>query len=222
MDLFKAFPELAQHRNPAFHARTLRLINLTGLVYDDESFYFELSDARFWGRTPTGQASIGIGTPKVRPDGATPPHEAVVRHLRKQWRCRTHIFAPGHSYLLEENGQIHVLQDVGAQIPYIFIMTAPRLGGADTPDALVQAAYLLPLAQDQIINARGSTLQIARERLSDFLTPASWELEALRKQPWVTLQQNTQPLPESAQLRPVLAVRGLRTLQQEHGSLFLD
>lgn len=222
MDSFEVFPELAQLRNPALHGRALRLINLTGLVYDDEGFYFELGDARFWGRSPTGQASIGVGTPKVRPDNTTPPHEAVVRHLRKQWRCRTHLFAPGHSYLLEENGQIHVLQDVGARIPYIFIMTAPRLGGADTPDALVQAAYLLPLAQDQTINARGNTLQIARERLSDFLAPESWELDVLRSQPWATLQQNTQPLPKSAQLRPVLAVRGLRTLQLEHSSLFLD
>jgi hypothetical protein len=222
LDLFKAFPELTQHRNPALHARTLRLINITGLVYDDESFYFELSDARFWGRTPKGQTSIGIGTPKVRPQDMVPPYETVVRHLQKQWRCHIHLFAPGHSYILDEADHIHILQDVGIYLPYIFIMTPPRLGGADTPDALVQGAYLLPLAQDQTINARVTTLKIARERLTDFLTPESWELENLRKQPWATLQQKTQPLPESAQLRPVLMVRGLRTLQQEHGSLFLD
>ncbi|MBN1246226.1 MAG: hypothetical protein JXC32_01145 [Anaerolineae bacterium] len=222
MDLFEVYPDLAEHGNSALKERTLRLINLTGFVYDDHSFYFELGESRFWGRTPAGDVSIGVGTPKVRPDSKSRPHEAVVRHLRKQWRCHTSLFAPGHSYVLEENGQVHVLREVTAHTPYFLLMTAPRLGGADVPDALVQAVYLLPLTGGHIGNASVSILRIAREGLTEFLTPESWNLPALQAQPWATLTQNGWPLPERAQLRPVLAVRGLRAIQQECGSIFFD
>lgn len=220
MDLFEVYPDLIEHSISALDTRSLRLISITGFVYDDESFYFEFGETRFWGRQSDGRVSIGVGTPKVRPDSRRLPHRAVVRHIQKQWRCDTSLFAPGHSYVLDENGQVHVLQDVAAHIPYLLVMTSPRLGGADVPDALVQAVYLLPLSGSYTHRANVNLLQIARDGLTDFLEPESWQLTDLLQQPWADLKPNGQTVPETAQLRPVLALRGLRTIQQACGSIF--
>lgn len=212
MDLFEAYPTLQTHSNAALQGRALRLINLTGFVYDDEGFYFELNDPRNWGRLSDGSVAVGIGTPKVKPNDTSPPHKAVVQHLRRHWRFQTNLYAPGHSYILDETGTVHVLPEVAANIPYFLLLTAPRLGGGEMPDALTQAVYLLPVEKGRMSDARPSILRISREGLEAFLKPESWKLVDLQKQAWATLRQNNHPLPVDALLRPVLALRGLRQL----------
>ena len=212
MDLFEAYPTLATHSNAVLQGRALRLINLTGFVYDVEGFYFELNEPRNWGRLSDGSVAVGIGTPKVKPNNTYPPHKAVVQHLRRQWRFQTNLYAAGHSYILDETGKVHVLPDVAANIPYFLLLTAPRLGGGEMPDALAQAVYLLPVEKGQMIDARPSILRISRGSLEAFLKPESWELADLQKQAWATLRQNNHPLPVDARVRPVLALRGLRHL----------
>ena len=192
--------------------RSLRLIALSGLVYDDQAFYFELGDERFWGRLPHDRVSIGVGAAKVQPDAIHPPHRALIRHLRQQWQCDVDFFPAGHAYILGEDKQIVILNDVEAATPYFFILTAPQLGGADVPDALVQAVYLLPLRRWRG-KSRQPLLQIQREALARFLEPADWELRILTTQPWATLHAVT-PLPDDARLRPVMALRGLQSLSQ--------
>ena len=87
MDLFTVFPQLTHEQNVALQARSLRLIALSALVYDDAAFYFEISDARFWGRLAHGKFAIGVGAVKVRPDPHNDPARALSRYLHKTWRC---------------------------------------------------------------------------------------------------------------------------------------
>ncbi len=210
MNLFEVFPHLGREETRVLKDRSLRLIALAGLVYDDQTFYFELGDERFWGRLPNGGVSIGVGAAKVQPDAIHPPHGALIRHLRQQWQCDVDFFPAGHAYILGEDNQIVVLNDVDAATPYFFVLTAPQLGGAEVPDALVQAVYLLPLRRWRG-KARQALLQIRREALPHFLEPADWKLSALLAQPWATLHAPS-PLPDDARLRPVLALRGLQSL----------
>ncbi len=212
MNLFEVFPHLGREETRVLRDRSLRLIALSGLVYDDQAFYFELGEERFWGRLPQGRVSIGVGAAKVQPDAVYPPHGALIRHLRQQWRCDVDFFPAGHAYILGEDKQIVVLNDVEAATPYFFVLTAPQLGGAEVPDALVQAVYLLPLRRWRG-KSHQTLLQIQREALSTFLEPADWELSALMAQPWATLHAVT-PLPDDARLRPILALRGLQSLLQ--------
>lgn len=211
MDLFEAYPQLAESASAALQRRLLRLIAVSGFVYDDEHFYFELGAPRYWGRLPGGQAAIGVGAPKVQPDGTFPPHHALVQYLRRTWRCRVGLFGPGHSYLLDDQSEIDVLHAVEAHIPYLLIFTPPRLGGAEVPDALVQAVYLFSIEQMRADRASVNLLRISRDALDTYLAPDSWPLAVLQDKPWATLLA-PDALPLNAVFRPVLALRSLRRL----------
>ena len=217
MNLFDVYPQLEREQAGVLKDRALRLIALSGLVYDEQAFYFELGESRFWGHLPDGGVAIGVGAAKVQPDATHPPHQALVRHLRQHWQCDVGLFPAGHAYILGEDKRIVVLRDVEAATPYVFILTAPQLGGSEMPDALVQAVYLLPLRRWRgnagAPRAARVLLQIQREALNRFLEPGDWALEALLEQPWATLHNaraGATPLPKAARLRPVLVLRGLQ------------
>jgi hypothetical protein len=211
MDLFEAYPQLAEKASDKLQSRSLRLIAVSGFIYDENDFYFELGAPRYWGRLPGGQVAIGVGAPKVQPDGTFPPHHAMVRYLRQTWRCRVGLFGAGHSYLLDTENKIDVLHQVETHIPYLFIFTPPRLGGAEVPDALVQAVYLFAIERIQADRAEVNLLRISRDALDAYLEPERWPLAVLQDKPWAAFL-TTDPLPTDALLRPVLALRGLRRL----------
>jgi len=216
MDLFEAFPQLST----VFQGRALRLIALSAIVYDDQAFYFESGDARLWGRLPTGEVSIGIGAAKTSPDAHNSPSKLLSRHLRKHWACEVGLFDTRHTYILDETQRqlpppITTLDNMTPEMPYLLILTPPRLGGSsDVPDALAQAVYLMPLRRWR---GKSNTrlLRIHREALGNFLANADWDLSALQAQPWAQFLPGTALLdvaPEAARLRPVLALRGLQHL----------
>ncbi len=211
MDLFDAYPQLADRDVTVLRGRSLRLIALAGIVYDDEAFYFELGQQRHWGRLPSGEAAIGVGTPTVYPEGIAPLHHTLIRHVRKSWRCQVELYPAGHSYLVTEVGEVDVLTDVEAHVPYILVFTPPRLGGAEVPDALVQAVYLLPVKNPSVRAVSPGLLKIERVALTKFLEPESWLLQDIEQRPWAALYSD-RPLPPDARLRPVLALRGIRRL----------
>jgi hypothetical protein len=210
MNLFDVFPQLGHEQTSVLQGRSLRLIALSGIVFDEQAFYFELSEQRFWGRLPNGGVSIGIGAAKVRPDAAQPPHQALVQHLRRQWRCEVDFHPSGHAYVLGDDSQVVVLTDVAVSTPYIFILTAPQLGGAEMPDALVQAVYLMPVRRWRG-KSQQSLLQIQRDALDKFLEPADWPFGALQAESWASLH-NANEIPDDARVRPILALRGLQDL----------
>lgn len=211
MDLFEAYPELTEKGSSALQGRSVRLISLAGIVYDADNFYFELGEQRNWGHLPDGDVAIGVGTPKVQPDDTYPRHHTLIQHIRKQWQLQVDLFPAGHGYVLDEQLKVHVLEDTPANVPYLLVLSPPRLGGGDVPDALAQAVYLLPVAHGHTNNARRSMLKVSREALPQFLAPESWALDEIRQEPWAVLRAE-RPLPITARLRPILALRGLRHL----------
>ncbi len=215
MDVFEVFPQLLHKDAAALKGRSLRLIALSAMVSDESAFYFEVSDARMWGRTPQGRASVGVSAAKVRPDGQRgAPDRALAHHLRTTWLCEVAPFSAGHAYILDETRQVVLLEEADAALPYLFILTPPQLGGGDEiPDALVQAVYLMPLRRWR--NGRRATglLKVQREALGEFLEPSDWDLSALQTKSWAEFQL-PKALPKDAQIRPVLALRGLQHLMQ--------
>ncbi|MCU0520924.1 MAG: hypothetical protein MUF84_09560 [Anaerolineae bacterium] len=211
MDLFEAFPLLAASHVSTLKGRTLRLISVAGFVYDERSFHFELGPPRYWGKLASGAVSVGVGAVKLQPDHAQPLYRALIRHVWNEWRVEAGLHPPGHTFVLGEDGDVEALPDVAADIPYLFVLTKPRLGGGDIPDALVQAVYLLPVRRAERLPATASVLRVARSALVDFLAPESWSVTDIAAQPWAELL-TSEVLPEGAHLQPVLALRGLRSL----------
>ncbi|OQB26237.1 MAG: hypothetical protein BWY10_02241 [Chloroflexi bacterium ADurb.Bin180] len=213
MDLFAAYPQLAGTESPALRGRALRLISVAGLVYDERSYYLELGQSRFWGHLASGGAAIGVGTAKIQPDGTFPLHRGLIRHIQTTWRFRVDLCPASHAYVMDESSGIHVLPDVPVSTPHLFVLTPPRLGGGEVPDALVQALYLLPARRVGPTPDSTSLLRVNRSALAEFLSAGAWPVRDVLAQPWVELLAPDTP-PDDALLQPVLALRALRSLME--------
>jgi hypothetical protein len=214
MNLFDVYPQLAHEQCAALSDRSLRLIALSALVYDDGALYFELGPKKLWGRLPGGGFSIGVSTLKVQPDPHNAPQRLLAIQLRKQWHCEVEAPVSGDVYVLDENRQVVVLETSTADLPSLFILTPPRLGGGDeVPDALVQAVYALPLRRWRGKSRGVNLLRVQRSALSRFLEARDWDLADLTSQSWAEFL-SVQPLPKVAHVRPVLALRGIQHLLQ--------
>jgi hypothetical protein len=213
MDFFEAYPGLADNPNDSLRDRDLRLIALSGLVYDEDAFYFEFGRRRYWGQSRAGQTLIGIGAPRVQPGAETPPYQGLLRYLREDWRCEVSLYPAGYAYLLDEQERLSVLTNMGVQMPYMLLMTAPRLGGAEIPDALVRAVYLMPVRKLRTFKASVDLLRVERRFFSEFIHSEHWELSHLRSQAWAEVVTDAS-LPSEARLRPVMALRSIQSLMQ--------
>jgi hypothetical protein len=93
----------------------------------------------------------------------------------------------------------------------MLLMTAPRLGGARVPDALVRAVYLMPVRRLRKLLASVELLRVERDAFSLFIELEHWNLKDLRSQPWAEVITDA-TLPADAQIRPVMALRSIRSL----------
>ncbi len=220
MDLFAAYPQLKACTAPVLAERKLRLISVAGVIWDAQACYFALSDDRYWVRTADGRLQIGVGGLQVPGTPTGEPFQALLAHLRKVWRMSVDYLPSGTLYVLEGT-QFHVLP--GATLlepttPAWLQLTPPRLGGGDMPDALVQAVYWLRLRSAWRAPRDVMALRVTLDGLEPFLSASLWNIRELREQPWATLYL-ARPLPADAQLRPVLALQGLRELLQRGAPL---
>ncbi len=218
MDFFDVFPIFQQAEHPSLKGRSLRILSLSGIAYTQAAYYFELSPRRYWVNPPGGELTIGVRGAQVRLRAALgAPLDILLNHIRDTWGSEPQFFPGGSTYLLE-NGQYALLAggDLRQQpdAPHIIILTAPRLGGTKTPDALVQALYFLQLAAPPTASQSPGILRIARDVLGDFLTREQWSYRQLQAQSWAKILY-ADAVPAKANLRPVLAVRGIARLWQE-------
>lgn len=194
--------------------RSLRLLNLAGIPYDADAYYFELSASRYWVQPPGAeQVTIGVGGVQVRSVGREPLN-TLLTHVRENWQREPSFFPAGKTYVLEGE-RIAVLDEEQQvyQTPHLLILTPPRLGGPNMPDALVQAVYFLGLESQPQPRKTPGLLRIEQEAVAAFLGAERWSVDEIRKQLWATLQ-DIETLPENAAFRPVLALRGLRRLEK--------
>ncbi len=248
MDLFKAYPHL-RHKTHyrELHARSLRLITVSGIVCDaaeldgEAACYFTLSERRYWTRTSAERMKVRIGVGGVKARlfgrGKSAPSRSPLQRLTGEIRrlgnvsdARRFEVAPiphKTTFLLEGETLTTLYHPPGTEgdrsdgvdMPFLLVLTPPRLGGGvEVPDALVQAVYLLQKrgpTRDSQSSGLGP-LKILRNHLGTFLARDEWAVEDLLAQPWAEL---TTPRPAlnsaEAYFRPVLALRGLQRLWRE-------
>lgn len=215
MNLFDVYPHLRQEQSSVLQGRSLRLISISGIVYDDDAFYFEMSSRQYWARTANG-TTVGIGGAKIRPDAVPTsrsdwPIYALGQTIRKFWGCKVDHDPAYPSYILQD-GELVTLASSADTTPFLMIMTPPRLGGGDeVPDALAQAVYLFRLRHRNKDPKIAGLLHIKRRNLGDFFNRDMWNSLELLQQPWATLEGRVAP-PRDAAMRPILALRGLQQL----------
>jgi len=216
LDFFEVFPSLRRHADPSLQGRSLRLLSLAAIAYDDDAYYFELSQPRYWVQTDSDTPTIGVGGAKVRLTQAASPLQVLLDHVRETWRTEPEFLPGNQSYLLEEDRCV-VLSGgdwMEPTTPHILILTPPRLGGANTPDALAQAIYFFRLRQPPRPSRTSGIVQVERDALSTFLDQERWLMIKLLAQSWADVRW-ADDVPPRAYLRPVLALRGLRRLWEE-------
>ena len=212
MNFFEVYPSLTRVQTPLLKGRSLRLISISAIVYDDEAFYFQISSREMWGHLPEGQASIGVSAAKLQPDPYNLPNKALMIHLRKIWHCDTTFVSSKQTYILGDDQQVMTFVPSSSEPPFVLVLTTPRLGGGDeVPDALVQAVHLFKVLRFRKKMHGVNVLRIQRSALARFLEPQNWALTSLKSQPWAEFTLASS-LPQDAKIRPVLALRGVQQL----------
>ena len=216
LDLFEVFPSLRQQADPALRGRTVRLLSLSAIAYDNDAYYFELSRPRYWVQAESDAPTIGVGGAKLRLTRPTASLDALLTHVRENWRAEPAFWPGNRAYLLE--GDRCVVLSGGDWMepttPHLLILTPPRLGGANTPDALAQASYFVHLGRPPRPSRTAGIVRVERDALGAFLEPERWLLVRLLAQSWADVWQ-ADDVPPRAYVRPVLALRGLRRLWDE-------
>ncbi len=215
MDFFEIFPQFRQEPDTALQNRALRLIAAAALPHDNDAFYFELRDERYWVKGPQGNVRIGMGGAQVGAD-AHDPLRALVRYLRDAWNVSARAITASRVLLLEGDRCV-ALSGSWLEFPtapHWLILTPPQLGGSEMPDALAQVVYLLPLRQSPYPVSVTGIVRVKREALPVFLDAASWSLSVLQTSPWAELRLR-KALPADAELQPVLSLRAMQRVWRE-------
>jgi hypothetical protein len=216
LDLFEVFPSLHRQADASLRGRSLRLLSLAAIAYDDNAYYFEVSQSRYWVQAGSETPSIGVGGVKVRLTRSTAPLEVLLDHVRESWRTEPEFLPGNQVYLLE--GERFVVLDGGdwmePTVPHLLILTPPRLGGANTPDALAQAIYFFHLRRPPRPAHTPGIVRVERASLGTFLEEKRWPMVRLLAQSWADVCW-ADDVPPKASLRPVLALRGLRRVWEE-------
>jgi hypothetical protein len=160
MDLFKAYPHLHNKTHyRELHARSLRLITVSGIVCDAAEFdsgaacYFTLSERRYWTRPSAERMKvrIGVGGVKARLFGrgksasSQSPLQRLTGEIRRlgnvsdAWRFEVAPIPHKTTFLLEGETltTLHHPPDVECDhpdrqsmaMPFLLVLTPPRLGG---------------------------------------------------------------------------------------------
>jgi hypothetical protein len=216
VDFFEVFPQFEDVTDPSLAGRALRLIAVFGIARDDSAYYFEMSRERYWRHLPDGTVAIGVSGAQAQVEDASRPLKPLFRHVRDAWNSEPEFFPAAHTYLVE--GERYVVLNGGSfaqpTTPHLLVLTPPRLGGGEVPDALVQAVYFLGLRRPPYPLKVPGLVAVKREALGDFLGREGWPLLQLEAQPWAEVL-SSEALAPSSYLRPVLALRAVQRLWQE-------
>ena len=213
-DLFDALPPLRRVSHPLLTGRRIRLVGVSGILYDDEALYFEVNKPRFWARRADGTISVGIGGIGGRVEPGESPLACLRREVQEETGVSFHLQLPERTALIHHWEVVEWLR-VGPSrkppAPYFLNLLPPQLGGANTPDHLAIATFLGRLRGRPRREDLFGLLRVARSALESFFSLPEWRLEDMQALPGVKLDLATD-LPAGCVLRPVLTARAFRVL----------
>jgi hypothetical protein len=215
-DLFALIPALERVSHPLLSGRRIIAVGVSAVLYDERSFYFEVTGPRHWGQRPGGGQTVGIGGI----GGRIKPGEGVLACLRREVREELGVgfwLEPAESMALIHDGELAAWIDVpgtpGSATPYIVNLLPPQLDRLDRPDYLAIVSFRGILQQKPRRGDLFGLLSIDRPTLGLFFERAEWPLGEALALPGLTFDLESS-LPADGVLRPTLTARAFQILVQ--------
>jgi hypothetical protein len=212
MDLFRALPALRHHA--LLRGKAISLIGVSTIVNDGTGHYFAISGPRYWRSREDGKTTVGIGAIRGTARRGETIQACLRRAVHEALGARVRFEPPHHTYLIHDWQVVDALELPPSKkrpAPLMVILTPPRLGGPDTPDHLAVVAYRTHLRGEPAPQSVFGLLRVQNEALSAYFGRDEWPLSEAKTHPGLAITPS-QPLPDSAILRPTLAARAFQLL----------
>lgn len=215
-DLFTLMPALKRVSHPLLSERRIIAVGVSAVLYDERSFYFEVTRPRHWGQRAGGGQTVGIGCIGGRIKSA----ESLLACLRREVREEIGVgfwLEPGESTALIHDGEFAGWLDVpGAPdhaTPYMLNLLPPQLDRMDRPHHLAIVSFRGMLRQAPCRGDFFGLLTVARPTLKRFFERSEWPLGDALALSGLTFDLSS-PLPADSFLRPTLTGRAFQILLQ--------
>jgi hypothetical protein len=216
-DLFALLPALERTSHPLLNARRIIAVGVSGLLYDERAFFFEVTHPRHWGRRADGVRIVGVGGI----GGRIEPGESVLACLRREVSEEIGVsfwLEPTESTALIQAGEVAGWLNLPSSrddpAPYMVNLLPPQLARPDMPDHLAIVTFLGCLQGKPRRRDLFGLLAIDQSALEPFFARPEWPLGEALALPGLTFDLESD-LPGGSLLRPTLTGRAFQALLRD-------
>ncbi len=213
-DLFDLLPALNEVDHLLLKDQEIRLVGVSAILYDEENYYFEIAQPRYWGKREDKTRSVGIGGI----GGGIKAGETLLGCLRRKVEEELgtgFTLESGPSTALIQQGEVIASLDLPPSeeesIPSFINLMPPQLAGPGMPDHLAIVTYQGRLEGKPRRDDLFGMLTVGRSALGTFFEREEWQLEEALAHPALTFDLASD-LPQGCVLQFKLTGRAFRVL----------
>lgn len=213
-DLFQLVPALEQVSHPLLSERRIVAVGVSAILHHEQTYAFEVTGARHWGRRLDGGRIVGVGGI----GGRIEPGESALAGLRREVREELGVeflLEPADSTALIHEGEVVARLEIPGSsestVPYLVNLLPAQVPREDRPDNLAIVTYRGRLRQKPRRGDLFGLLTIEKGELEAYFTRPEWPVDEALALPGVTFDLAS-ALPSGAVIRPTLTGRAFQAL----------